>query len=275
MTYGTVHGGTTFGKDAADFGTPEFFRRVDEGFYAWNHSLATPEGGPFAKIFPYERYRGKKVIEIGCGMGTMAMHWAMKGARIHAADLNPRAVEQTSQRLRLLNLPGQVIQVDGNVLPFEDASFDYAYSWGVLHHSPDLGRSMKELMRVVRPGGEFGIMLYQRESLLYHYTMRFMEGYLNYESKFLNPLQLASRYSDGDRDEGNPHTWPVTRDEMREMLGPYSENLQFRILGTDLDFQVQEMLVWPRLMKLWPVAFRKPWARRWGWSLWMEGRRKA
>ena len=57
---------------------------------------------------------------------------------------------------RLIGLDSAVASI--YELPFADASFDYVYSWGVLHHSPDLARSITELMRVLRPGGGFGVM---------------------------------------------------------------------------------------------------------------------
>ena len=202
-------------------------------------------------------------------MGTMAMNWARNGATITAVDLNPVAVEQTTRRFEIFGLEGDIRQSDANGLPFADAAFDYAYSWGVLHHSPNLETSLSELMRVLRPGGGFGIMLYNRRSLLHWYSTEFVEGLLHYENRFLGPLALASRYGDAGREEGNPHTWPVTKKEVREMLLPHSSDLRIRVLGTDLDFVFRHLL--PGLGLVLPRWAKKPWARRFGWSLWIEG----
>jgi len=227
---------------------------------------------PFDRLFPYGDFGpGSRVLEIGCGLGTMAMAWAKRGVDLTAVDLNPVSVAQTRRRFELFGLPGRIETMDARALELPDASFDYVYSWGVLHHSPALARSIAELFRVLRPGGRYGIMLYHRHSLLYGYLTRYLEGFLHDESRFLDPLGLASRYGDGARAEGNPHTWPVTRAEFRALLAPYSDDTTIRTLGTDLDSVLVFLL--PGLGPLLPAWARKPWARRFGWSLWAEGTR--
>lgn len=262
MTYGDVHG-----ESAEDRGTPAFFASVDERFLEWNRPLHGRR--PFDRIFPYDRHRGARVLEVGCGMGTMASCWAREGAHVTAVDLNPTAVEQTRRRFELLGLEGDIRQADGRRLPFDDATFDYVWSWGVLHHSPDLPTSLRELMRVVRPGGGYGLMLYHRRSLLHGYMTRYVEGLVHLERRFLSELELASRYGDAAREEGNPHTWPVTKDELRAMLESAGADVEIRVLGTDLDSVLRLML--PGLGDMLPAAVKKPWARRLGWSLWAHG----
>ena len=237
----------------------------------WNAPLHLPDA-PFGRLFPYTRFKGARVLEVGCGMGTMAMHWAKQGAKVSAADLNPVAVAQTRERLRLFDLPARVLQADGGALPFADGTFDYVYSWGVLHHSPDLDSSIAELLRTLRPGGEFGVMLYNRHSLRQRYLVEYLEGVLHGESRFLNPLQLASRYSDGAVEEGNPHTWPVTRQEMIEMFSRHVSSVDVLTFG-DKELQNTFKLVMPLLWKLVPDAIVSAWARRLGWSLWISGRK--
>jgi SAM-dependent methyltransferase len=270
MTYGGTHGATDFHGRSVELGSPEFFEQADQRLYAWNKPLH--DDRPFGRLFPYDAYRGKKVLEIGCGMGAMTMNWARQGARMTAVDLTPTAVAQTSRRLALFGLSAEVLQADARSLPFEDAQFDYVYSWGVLHHSPDLRRSIEELMRVLKPGGGFGLMLYNRRSFLYAYTVRFVEGFLHYENRFLDPLSLASRYGDGAREEGNPHTWPITEAEGRDVLGRFSSDLTIDILGTDLDSVFPYLI--PGLGEFLPDWFKRPWARRFGWSLWLHGHQR-
>jgi ubiquinone/menaquinone biosynthesis C-methylase UbiE len=272
MTYGSDHGVTTFGEASRrlPLGAEEFFNEVDETFYKWNMPLHD-SSGPFGRLFPYERFRGKRVLEVGCGMGTMAMNWARRGAIVQPVDLNPVAAELTGKRMRLNSLPVHPAQADANCLPFPAAGFDYVYSWGVLHHSPKLDLSIAELLRVLKPGGEFGVMLYFRPSFLYRYFILFREGFLHGESDFLSPLERASRYTDGERQEGNPHTWPVTKAEMRRLFAPLVREVRFRVFGTDLDFLLTEISVFPGLARRIPRAFKKALARRWGWSLWISG----
>jgi SAM-dependent methyltransferase len=202
-------------------------------------------------------------------MGFMASLWAERGADLTAVDLNPVAIEQCRRRFDLFGLTGQIQPEDANRLSFDDATFDYVYSWGVLHHSPDLDRSIAELFRALRPGGAFGVMLYNRRSWLYRYQIRYVEGFLHGESRFLDPLQLASRYTDGAEHEGNPHTWPLTPEEARTLFAPHASRLDVRVLGTDLNGIFRRMV--PGLSRLIPKAVMKSWARRWGWSLWISG----
>lgn len=268
MTYGAEHGRTEYQDGQYEMGSRDFFERLDQEFYSWNRPLHGER--PFDRLFPYQRFsRGARVLEIGCGLGTMAMNWARNGVELTAVDLNPTSIAQTRRRFELMGLGGRIELMDGRHLDLPDAHFDYVYSWGVLHHSPDLGQSLKEMMRVLKPGGEYGVMLYCRRSLLHWYKTLYTEGFLHYENRFLGPLELASRYGDGARAEGNPHTWPVTKREMRAMLGTHSRDLRFKVLGTDLDTVFHALL--PGLGLFLPAWAKKPWARRFGWSLWSYG----
>jgi 2-polyprenyl-3-methyl-5-hydroxy-6-metoxy-1,4-benzoquinol methylase len=269
MTYGQTHGKPVYGDSQHTFGTPDFFLRVDEEFYSWNRPLHAER--PFDRLFPYEQYQGKKVLEIGCGMGTMLMNWARNGAICTGVDLNPTAIEQTKQRFQLHNLQANIQMADANKLPFSADEFDYVYSWGVLHHSPNLQDSIRELMRVLKPGGEFGIMLYNRQSLYEWYIIQYIEGFLHRESARLSTLELNSRYGDGHREEGNPHTWPITKQEGIDLLSPFAPDAAAKILGTDLDYVLRMLM--PGLGKMLPRVIIKALARRYGWSLWFHGQK--
>jgi SAM-dependent methyltransferase len=277
MTYAQDHGATLYHRpdgtvERVEIGSRRFFKLADETFYRWNEPLRT-EGGPFGRIFDYEQYRDRPVLEVGCGMGCMAMNWAQRGARMTAVDLNPVAVAQTRRRFELFGLSGDIREVDGEVLPFDDASFAFAYSWGVLHHTPGITRAVDELFRVMVPGGRIGLMLYHRNSILYRYSIGYQEGLVSAERLFLDELELASRYGDGAREEGNPHTWPVTQREVRRDLMPKFEDVKIEVFGTD----VPDLLdTWfPRLSKIMTRGMVQALACRWGWSLWITGRKPA
>ena len=122
QTYGTVHGETTYETEPGmtetlSYGKVTFFDRLDKTFYAWTQGLHT-EAGFFAKLFPYEMYRKRNVLEIGCGLGTMAMNWARQGAHMTGVDLNPVSVAQSSLRFKLYELPGRMLQMDAGCLAF-------------------------------------------------------------------------------------------------------------------------------------------------------------
>jgi hypothetical protein len=112
-------------------------------------------------------------------------------------------------------------------------------------------------------------MVYHRRSLLQWYVTEYIEGFLHRENAFLDPLGLASRYGDAAREEGNPHTWPMTKAELAGILGRSSDDVAVRVLGTDVDGVLDQAM--PGLGRVVPAFFKKPWARRFGWSLWAHG----
>ena len=107
---------------------------------------------------------GKRVLELGVGMGSDFLRFARVAASTTGVDLTERAVEITRDRLAAAGLEATVRTADAERLPFEDGSFDLVYSWGVLHHSPDPARAMAEAVRVLAPGGTLRLMLYHRRS---------------------------------------------------------------------------------------------------------------
>lgn len=276
MTYGMEHGLTEYvmpdgSRRRVELGSREFFDTADEIFYYWNRPRHEPDR-PFGRIFDYERYRSRAVLEIGCGMGCMAMNWTRRGARLHAIDLNPVAVAQTRRRFEVFGLDGDIREADGETLPFDSESFDFVYSWGVLHHTPGIRQALQEVRRVLRPGGRAGVMLYNRDSFLYRYMISRMEGDINGERRFLDPLALASRYTDGDRQEGNPHTWPVTKAEIRNDLFASFSDVRIDTFGTDVPWILDQWL--PGLgSRLMPRSLIEALSRRYGWSLWITAQK--
>jgi len=112
-------------------------------------------------------------------------------------------------------------------------------------------------------------MLYNRASVYYWYLVQYLAEFLHGESRFLNPLELASRYTDGAEQEGNPHTWPVTKKEMTALLAPHSSQLHIYAMG-QIDYAFP-----PKLSSYLPSRLTEAWAKRWGWSLYMRGTKLA
>jgi SAM-dependent methyltransferase len=137
-------------------GTREYFDQVERRRY---------ELEPFIPVFAdFEGAKGKRVLEIGVGLGTDLVQFGRAGAHLTGVDLSEHAVELVSRRLELEGLKGDVRVADAENLPFEDGKFDRVYSWGVLHHTPDTARAVREALRVLAPGAEFCVMLYGRHS---------------------------------------------------------------------------------------------------------------
>jgi SAM-dependent methyltransferase len=114
----------------------------------------------------FEETAGKEVLEIGLGLGADHQRFAEAGAKLSGVDLTAMAVEHTGRRLAHFGLTSDVGIGDAENLPFADASFDVVYSWGVIHHSPNTPQAAREILRVLRPGGRFAVMIYQRRSLV-------------------------------------------------------------------------------------------------------------
>ena len=132
----------------------ESFRYFDQPFI---HSFAQ-----------FSRYHQKKVLEVGFGAGTDFIQWLRSGAEVTGIDLTPEALENLQHRIQVYDLPApeKMAVGDAEKLPFASNVFDLGYSFGVLHHSPDTIKAMGELIRVVKPGGEIKIMVYNRHSIL-------------------------------------------------------------------------------------------------------------
>ena len=117
----------------------------------------------------FEEWSGRDVLEIGIGVGTDAYEFARHGARYHGIDLTPAAVAIVQERFSLFGLEGEVAVANAEArLPFEDGQFDHIYSWGVLHHSPGPDAIAREMHRVLKDGGTFTVMLYNRASINYY-----------------------------------------------------------------------------------------------------------
>ncbi len=107
------------------------------------------------------------VLDVGCGQGIDLVEYAGAGARVTGIDLTPRHVQLARSHVEAMGLSATVMQGDAEQLPFEDASFDVVSSNGVLHHTPDMPAALREIRRVLRPGGAARVIVYNRRSLHY------------------------------------------------------------------------------------------------------------
>lgn len=154
-----------------ELGTREFFERVERHRYS--------EYAPWMpRLMEFEKFRGARLLEIGCGMGTDLLQFSRGGARCVGIDLTPRSIEITQHRFKLYGAEGAFMISDGENLPFRSESFDVVYSNGVLHHTPDTEGAIREVHRVLRPGGVAKVMLYHRNSLNYWLEIVLRRGVL-------------------------------------------------------------------------------------------------
>jgi ubiquinone/menaquinone biosynthesis C-methylase UbiE len=132
----------------------------------------------FPAALSYESTAGLDVLDVGCGQGIDLVEYARAGARVTGIDLTPRHLELARGHTAALDLEVTIVQGDAERLPFADESFDRVSSNGVLHHTPDMPAALREIRRVLRPGGEARILVYNRRSFHYWLSQVLLEGVL-------------------------------------------------------------------------------------------------
>lgn len=192
---------------------------------------------------------GLDVLEIGLGLGADHERFAGAGARLHGVDLTPRAVEMTRRRLAMRGLTSDIRQGDAESLPFADGSFDLVYSWGVIHHTPDTAQAAREILRVLKPGGRFRVMVYHTWSLVG--LMLWLRYGLARGKPLLSLAEIYSTYLE------SPGTKAYTQREARQLFADASE-VATRVELTHGDLlesgagQRHEGLVLSIARRIWP-----------------------
>lgn len=141
-------------------GSPEFFADLDD--YRFDKLRYLP------RVVAFDGFSGRRLLEVGCGIGTDLVRFARGGAHVVGIDLAERSIELARANARLNGVEDVVdLQVaNGESMPFEDQTFDVVYAHGVLQYTADPGRMIAECHRVLRPDGEAIFMVYNRISWL-------------------------------------------------------------------------------------------------------------
>ena len=139
----------------------EFFQVIDK--YRYEKSSFIFEFADF------KSGKGKKVLEIGPGSGSDFVRWAQNGAMLYGRDLTEASVNLCLERLKLENLKADIKTGDVENLDFPDNFFDIVYTYGVIHHTPDTEKAVKEIYRVLKPGGMAKIMIYHSGGFTWKY----------------------------------------------------------------------------------------------------------
>jgi len=262
-------------------GSRLFYELVEQHRYEKEWHI--PEAAGFAQT------KNLRVLEVGCGLGTDGAQFAKAGADYTGIDLTQAAVDLARRRFELFNLPGTFRVADAERLDFPDNSFDIVYSHGVLHHTPDTPGAIREVHRVLRPGGRALVMLYHRNSYNYRinisilrragvHLLRWDAGMklvrlftgepedslrehadrLRSQRGYPGTDEFLSRNTDG---AGNPLARVYARDEARELFKDFS-SVESRIY-----FLNKRWL--PVLGPILPRSLESRLASRWGWHLWI------
>jgi ubiquinone/menaquinone biosynthesis C-methylase UbiE len=271
--------GTKFAD--AEPGSRRFFELVEEHRYKKEWHI------PAAARFAHSN--NLRVLEVGCGLGTDGAQFAKAGAIYTGIDLTQAAVDLAKKRFELFQLPGAFRIADAERLDFPDNSFDLVYSHGVLHHTPDTAGAVREIHRVLRPGGQAMVMLYHRNSYNYRvnismlrrtgvHLLKWKPGIkvvhlltgepedalrehaqqLQAQPAYLDSEEFLSRNTDG---AGNPLARVYSRTEAHELFQDFA-HVELRTY-----FLNKRWL--PVLGPMLPHSLESQMAARWGWHLWV------
>jgi len=191
-------------------GTREFFDDVERRKY-----FVEPHIPGFAE---FARWRGKRVLEIGCGIGTTTISFARAGASVTAVDLSPESAALTEQRARVFGVEDRVKVNVGDaeqlstIVPVD--RYDLVYSFGVIHHSPHPERIVEEARKYMDAASELRLMVYSRVSFKLFWIM-LNEGVWDMS----RVDELIARNSEAQT--GCPVTYTYTPTSVRELLRGY------------------------------------------------------
>jgi len=139
-------------------GSRGFFDDLDQYHFEKLHHLL--------RLVDFDGYRGRSVLEVGCGAGVDLARFAKGGAEVTGVDLAPSAIELARANFSQQGLRGRFEVADGEHLPFPDNSFDLVYAHGVVQYTANPRQLVEECRRVVKPGGEAVFQVYNRVSWL-------------------------------------------------------------------------------------------------------------
>jgi ubiquinone/menaquinone biosynthesis C-methylase UbiE len=231
------------------------------------HARARYELEPYIPEFAqFASSRGLKVLEIGVGMGADYLEWLKAGADATGVDLSAISVERARRRVELAGYQPDLHVADAEHLPFSDNTYDVVYSYGVMHHSPDMSQCVREAWRVLKPGGEARIMVY------HHPSVTGLMLWLRYGIFRQSLRNTVYQYLE------SPGTKTYTLIDARTLMHDF-EDLKLRQVFSPGDLLLNQpsarfqsgfyRLVW----KLFPRSVVKTFGRKWGLFLLITARK--
>ena len=248
-----------------EVGTREYFDEVEQRKY-----FVEPHIPGFAQ---FERWRGKKVLEIGCGIGTDTISFARQGAHVTAVDLSEKSIEVARRRAEVFGLQDRIRFFHGNAeelstfVPVEP--FDLVYSFGVIHHTPHPGAVLDELRKFVTPESTLKVMVYNRRSWKVLWIVA-VYG----KGQFWRERELTATYSEAQT--GCPVTYAYTPSEGRQWLREHGFTATEVFADHIFPYSIPEYKEY-RYKRVWyfrilPHPLFRALERSFGWHLCMTAR---
>jgi len=242
-----------------------WFDALDQRFIHGARLFATDRTA-FDRIMPLDTIAGKRVLEIGCGMGLHTETLARHGAQVTAIDLTPTAIRNTGRRLQLKGLRAELHQMDAEQLAFDDASFDLVWSWGVIHHSARTGRIVRQIARVLKPEGEARIMVYNREGM--SARVAFVRDHL-FKLRFLKQSfdETLWRFTDGFTARH------YVKEQFEDLFRTFFEDVSSEICGQDADVIPLPRALRQAVLRVVPDSYLRRGQARTGSFIFLTARR--
>jgi len=244
----------------APVGTKDYFDQVEARKY-----FVEPHIAGFAE---FERWRGKKVLEIGCGIGTDTINFARHGATVTTVDLSERSIELARKRAAVFGVERQIQFCGGNAeeltqfVPVE--AYDLIYSFGVIHHTPHPRKVLEQLKEYTRPGTTVKIMVYHRRSYKVAWIL-LAEG----RGQFWKLPDLVAKNSEAQT--GCPVTYTYTRSEGRKLLELHGFHVTDVRVEHIFPYLIRDYVEYRYVKKLYfrwlPQGLFRALERQFGWHL--------
>jgi 2-polyprenyl-3-methyl-5-hydroxy-6-metoxy-1,4-benzoquinol methylase len=250
----------------APVGSREYFAEVEARKY-----FVEPHIPGFAQ---FSRWRGKRVLELGCGIGTDTVGFAREGAAVTACDLSPVSLSLARQHAAAMGVDDRISFVEANGENLSEhvavEPYDLVYAFGVVHHSPRPELVVRELARYLAPGGTLKLMVYHRASTKV-LAIRVTEARI---SRRQLDAAVARR---SEAQTGCPVTYTYSRREARELVERADIEVDEMRVEHIFPYRVADYVDY-RYTKRWywrplPRAVFSALEHRLGWHLLLTGHR--
>ena len=237
--WGASPAGSVYAKDL-EKGTKEFFEKSMFKRFSY-------ECDWLDDLVQFKSFKNKKVLEIGCGSGYDAYMFCKNGADYTGIDLTPKNIERSTKHLSYYGFFPTILEVDAAKMLFVD-EFDFVYSFGVLHHIPEMDIVLKKIYQTLKSGGEAQILVYNKNSIFYRWFLLFNRFICEYEHKKTTMENILSQieYTTADC---TPYVKVYTRSEIKNKI----KAVGFKIQSVDIRKLTEEDI--PEFSFLYNIRF--------------------